>query len=131
VLPDNQFSPSASTTLGAEEKKANSSPASHTTAPTTKRKAGQPALGKVMCVSSAKSVRLHIHARSVVCVVQMIPNTREGRLSTGRSNGPDVICKPLPDRLCNSKATELVNNGRNINGKFTVIKNTHKQGGPH
>jgi len=25
---------------------------------------------------------------------------------------------------CNSKATELVNNGSNINGKFTAIKNT-------
>jgi len=32
-----------------------------------------------------------MQARSVVCVVQMIPNTREGRLCTGRSiNGPDV-----------------------------------------
>jgi len=38
----------------------------------------------------------------------MIPNTREGRLCTGRSsNRPDVVYKPLPDRLYKSAtATE-------------------------
>jgi len=83
-------------------------------------------------VSSAKSRRLHMQARSVVHDVQIIPNTREGRLCTGRSsNGPGIICKPLPDRLCkykcysncNGKTTKFVNNGNNINSKFTTIKN--------
>jgi len=41
--------------------------------------------------------------KCMVHVVQMSPNTREERLCTGRSsNGPDFVCKPLPDRLCES-----------------------------
>jgi len=84
------------------------------------------------CVSIATSVRIHMQARSVVCVFQMIPNTREGRLCTGRSiNRPDVFaslfqtgCARECYSNCHSKATEIFSNGSNINGKFTAIKDT-------
>jgi len=84
-------------------------------------------------VSSAKSVRLHMQAS--VRVIQMIPNTREGRLCTGRSsNCPDVVCKPLPDRLCKSNcnctATEFFNNGCNSNSVFTASRTCSPPGRP-
>jgi len=45
----------------------NSSPATHATAPTTKRKAGQPALAKVMCVNCKKRETPHASKKCGTC----------------------------------------------------------------
>ena len=45
----------------------NSSPAAHAAAPTTKRKAGQPALAKVMCVKCKKRETPHASKKCGMC----------------------------------------------------------------